>query len=439
MKESVFNFPLTIGETAFLYNTFSDTLIRKTLVVEQCLNGNDANSKEVTRNLVDNGFLVEDDENEVEKVKTLRLQNRYSSKVYSLVVNLTLDCNLKCWYCYENHSTKTYIDDNVLNKILKHLELKSMLSSFEVLNLTLFGGEPMMNYKAMKTLLLGVRELAKRMNFKVKITIVTNGTLVSNKCIELLKHFDVRFQVTIDGDKSTHDSIRIFRKTFIKKSSYQTIINSLQLLNQAQANFYFTLRVNYDENVLPKIKALLADLNFLDRYKTVFCLQQVWQTSNDKIKIDSLLEAQNLINEAGFALSSMVFSRTYCNCDADNLHQAIINYDGKVFKCTARDFNKEHCYGNLTESGLIVWNTPKVESRLALKLPEKCTSCKLLPCCPGICSQKLLENKETNTIPCPFPFDKGMSINDIILFNVKQKLITKKNEKEYNDFSRIVS
>ena len=90
MKESVFNFPLTIGETAFLYNTFSDTLILKTLVVEQCLNGNDANSKEVTRNLVDNGFLVEDDENEVEKVKTLRLQNRYSSKVYSLVVNLTL-------------------------------------------------------------------------------------------------------------------------------------------------------------------------------------------------------------------------------------------------------------------------------------------------------------------------------------------------------------
>ena len=85
----------------------------------------------------------------------------------------------------------------------------------------------------------------------------------------------------------------------------------------------------------------------------------------------------------GFMLSSMVFTHTYCSCEADNYNQAIINYDGKIFKCTARDFREEYHYGYLAESGLIVWDTQRLETRLALKFPAKCQACKLLPCCPG--------------------------------------------------------
>lgn len=430
MKESVYNIPVTIGTTEFLYNTFTDRLIKQTAMLEEYVKGKSGVPKEVTLSLKNNGFLVDEEEDEIEKVKTIRLQKRYSEKMYKLVVNMTLDCNLKCWYCYEKHVAKSYIDDNMVGKILKHLELKSVVSSFEVLNLTLFGGEPMLNYRAVKSLLEGVKKLSSKRGFKTELFIVTNGTIVSQKYVELLRPFDVRFQVTIDGDKTTHDSIRTYKKSFVKKSSYRSIIDGLKLLNEANANFYFTLRINYDEQVLTKVKALLADLDFLNRRKTVFCLQQVWQTDAHKIGLNDLLEAANMINQAGFVLSSMSFSHTYCSCEADNFNQAIINYDGKVFKCTARDFTPEHSYGYLTDSGLIVWNTQKIESRLSLKLPAKCMSCKLFPCCPGICSQKILEHVDLDKIPCPFPFDKGMTISDVVLFNVKQKIMSKRNEKE---------
>ena len=432
MKESFYNIPITIEKTDFVYNTFTGCLVKQNMLDEYVKGIGDITS-EIVDFLTCSGFLVDDEDAEVEKVKTLRIQRKYSEKMYKLVINMTLDCNLKCWYCYENHSTKAYIDDRMITRILKHLDLKSMVSSFEVLELTLFGGEPLMNYRATKLLLEGVRKLAKSRGFKIKLFVVTNGTLVSKKYIELFSLFNVRFQVTIDGDKKMHDSIRAYKKTFMGKSSYQSIIDGLKLLNGANSDFYFTLRVNYDDLVLEKINTLLADLDFMDRRRTFFCLQQVWQTDEGKIGLESLWNAINKINQAGFMLSSMVFTHTYCSCEADNYNQAIINYDGKIFKCTARDFREEYHYGYLAESGLIVWDTQRLETRLALKFPAKCQACKLLPCCPGICSQKLLEHTNPDDISCPFPFDKGMTMEDVILFNVKQKMILKRYEKEHVD------
>lgn len=200
MKESFYNIPITIEKTDFVYNTFTGCLIKQNM-----LDGYIKGIGDITSEIVDfltcSGFLVDDEDAEVEKVKTLRIQRKYSEKMYKLVINMTLDCNLKCWYCYENHSTKSYIDDRMIARILKHLDLKSMVSSFEVLELTLFGGEPLMNYRATKLLLEGVRKLAKSRGFKIKLFVVTNGTLVSKKYIELFSLFNVRFQVTIDGDK----------------------------------------------------------------------------------------------------------------------------------------------------------------------------------------------------------------------------------------------
>lgn len=200
MKESFYNIPITIEKTDFVYNTFTGCLVKQNMLDEYVKGIGDITS-EIVDFLTCSGFLVDDEDAEVEKVKTLRIQKKYSEKMYKLVINMTLDCNLKCWYCYENHSTKSYIDDRMIARILKHLDLKSMVSSFEVLELTLFGGEPLMNYRATKLLLEGVRKLAKSRGFKIKLFVVTNGTLVSKKYIELFSLFNVRFQVTIDGDK----------------------------------------------------------------------------------------------------------------------------------------------------------------------------------------------------------------------------------------------
>lgn len=81
-------------------------------------------------------------------------------------------------------------------------------------------------------------------------------------------------------------------------------------------------------------------------------------------------------------------------CYADRYHQAVINYDGSVFKCTARDFAKTNERdGILMNDGRIDWDEKKFNKRLGKTTIENkyCNNCKYLPLCFGPCSQKQLE------------------------------------------------
>lgn len=427
MKSSYYNFPVKIGNTEILYNTISGRFIKSTTELTECINRGHSLDTKLLSELKNNYFLVDDDVNEKEMIKSIQMQKRYSPKAYLLILNTTLNCNLNCWYCYESHSKKAYMPIDMVQRILKHIELMHMSISYEILDLTFFGGEPMMNYKAVSNLIRGITELSQVRGFKISLTFVTNGTFISEKYINLLKPFNTRFQITIDGNKDSHNSIRKF-KNENKQDSYSHIIEGLKQLNDADANFKFTLRINYDDKVLNHIEELINDLSFLKRSKCVIALQKVWQSDAAKIDVNRLFNIIEVINNAGFCLNTYRFKNTFCSCNTDNLNQAIINYDGKIFKCTARDFTDKESHGYLNELGVIEWNTEKMKERLAVNLPQKCHECKFLPCCPGICSQKIIENTEGKDIGCPFPFEKGITQEDIVLLNIKQQLIARKYE-----------
>lgn len=426
MKNSFYNILLKIGEHDVLYNTFSGKFIKLTPDIVQCMDKKDSNSQ-LEEMLESKSFIVKDDIDEKEMIKSIYMQKRYDSRTYLLTLNTSLDCNLNCWYCYESHLANSYMSADLVQRILSHLELKHKQAPFESLKLSFFGGEPMMNYKAISTLLKGVKEQAMVNKFKVELFFTTNGTFITERYIDILRPFTTRFQITIDGDKESHNSIRKF-KNEQNQNCYERILNGLKLLNNADANFYFTLRINYDDKVLNKIDTLIRDLSFLDRKRTVISLQKVWQCGASQIDTTKLFEVIESINNAGFMTSTYQLSRNFSCCYADCFNQAVINYDGKIFKCTARDFTKEASYGYLNSLGLIEWNTELAKKRLSLEIPQKCKSCKLLPCCPGICSQKLIENSDSKEISCPF--DKRISHEDIILLNIKQQLIAQKHEKE---------
>ena len=100
-------------------------------------------------------------------------------------------------------------------------------------------------------------------------------------------------------------------------------------------------------------------------------------------------------------------------CYADTFNHSVINYDGSVFKCTARDFEKDASEGELLENGMIIWNLEKRLDRHQKGIKTVCSDCKLLPVCPGICSQSCLEQK---TPKCHLE-NSFFSKNDFIVYN----------------------
>lgn len=90
-------------------------------------------------------------------------------------------------------------------------------------------------------------------------------------------------------------------------------------------------------------------------------------------------------------------------CYADKKNEAVINYNGNVYKCTARDFSEENKYGELSEDGTINWNE-KLTKWENIKIQSKaCQNCRILPLCGGGCHQINLESEGLNT--CQMGFD----------------------------------
>lgn len=435
MKQSKYNTIVSLGKQQVLYNTITNKFVVLSDAIKEALKCETVSP--LSLKLESNNYLVKDDVDEKQMIESLFVQRCFSSKVYQLTLNTSLDCNLCCWYCYETHAKKTNMSLELVKNILLHLEIKSQADPFKILELSFFGGEPLLNYKAIKALLEGVKMLSERFDFDIHLTFVTNGTLINQKYVELLKEFKVRFQITIDGNKDTHNNTRKYKSKLLGTDSYGRIMDNLKLLNEQEAEFYFIVRVNYETDTLKSISKLMADLEFLDKRRTALSLHRVWQHKATEEDSALLIDAINYINSMGFVVSTFPLATNLENCYADNYNQAIINYDGNVYKCTARDFSSEQPSGKLNSLGLIEWNAPLLLDRLALDIPQKCKDCLLLPSCTGICSQKKVEAKDNEQIPCPF--EDLISKEDVILLNIKQQLVIKKYEKENSDYAHVAS
>lgn len=83
------------------------------------------------------------------------------------------------------------------------------------------------------------------------------------------------------------------------------------------------------------------------------------------------------------------------SCYGDKLNHALVNYNGDVFGCTARDFIPENRIGFLELDGTIKYNEEKQNLRNNAKLYKKvCQSCRIAPICGGGCKQRAYESLE---------------------------------------------
>lgn len=98
--------------------------------------------------------------------------------------------------------------------------------------------------------------------------------------------------------------------------------------------------------------------------------------------------------------------------------QAVVSYDGAVYKCTGRDFTEDHQEGVLDENGNIIWDKEKYKKRILIRTFDnpQCKSCKFLPLCWGPCNQKLLETGVTDiTRYCQIQHME-MSLDDYVIY-----------------------
>lgn len=88
--------------------------------------------------------------NELDEVKSLiqKWENEENDPSnYGIIINPTLNCNLRCWYCYETHKPSEVMGEKTKQAILKFIENKTSDPKLKKLNISFFGGEPLLYFK----------------------------------------------------------------------------------------------------------------------------------------------------------------------------------------------------------------------------------------------------------------------------------------------------
>lgn len=426
-KFSIYNsvIPIT-SESDLVYNSYSDFfIITKSAIRDFLKDTLYINEKypDLFRTFVQTQCYVDKDISEVNRLFEMNKQVVEDTSSFSLMINPTLDCNCSCWYCYEKHTSDSHMGLDTLNRIYMLIS-KIVESNVKRLDISFFGGEPFLYYKnIVPEIIKFASKVCSVKNVNLSVFFTTNGTLITEqKLSEILFYVHPRFQITLDGSKKEHDSTRFLKNN---KGSYELILKNIKLLLENKCNVI--LRINYTSKNLYSLYEIIEDIkDFPDSYKQLILvdLQQVWQDRKQQENLSAIKEVSHSFYQNGFKNVRRISLNGVMNsCYGDRINTAIVNYNGDIFKCSARDFSSKSREGYLNEKGDIIWEE-SYQHRLSLKFKNKsCQVCRIAPICGGGCSQSLLEREKSDMKDYCLFNKNPEKIDDIILERFKSYLI----------------
>ena len=428
-KISQFTTMIPYSDKQLLYNSLSDEfllvepMLKELLIAaknEDNIGGIEDYHPSFFKYLQEYQFVVSSDLDEVDIIRKKSHEVDTNKKSYTLTINPTMGCNFKCWYCYETHINGSKMQDGHISNIGKFItnELKTN-PELETFDISFFGGEPLIYYKQVVKPIL---ELSKSIFANSEVhhhaSFTTNGFLINQEMIDFFKnHNVVHFQITLDGSEEFHDKVRYVTSD---RGSYKEIVENIKLLCKNELSV--TLRINYtSENYLSclEIPDHFNDLpDEAKQYLTV-SMHQVWQDEKNDVSVIPIIQK---FLDYGISIQDKAtnLNNVEQSCYADKIKSMVVNYNGDVYKCTARDFTQENRLGWLNEDGSVHW-LPEAKVRENAKFHNPpCFECKILPLCNGGCSQHAFDNIENDDGYCVFGFDENKK-DDIILGRFRRR------------------
>ncbi len=351
--------------------------------------------------------LLDDSHNEIQELKDQIEAEVNDQSTYELHVNPTLDCNFRCWYCYENHRNGSQMSSDTINSILLYIEKTLIrLPELKQFNLSFFGGEPLLCFDSVvKPLIEEADKICKAHNVHMLVSFTSNGYLLNKEISDYLSNYPASFQITLDGDKEQHDKTRFCKGG---KGSFDEIIKNMKTL--IHNHIFVNIRINYTTANAPsilKIADYFEDIPEEFRRHFMFDFHRVWQEVRGEDTEEIIAETKREFKERGFGVSTFHHQNAATSCYADKTNYVLINYNGDAFGCTARDFKADNRIGVLMEDGTIKYEEPVFSLRASAKfLKTICHECRIAPICGGGCRQRAFETLN-NGNKCALNYDEA--------------------------------
>ncbi|MCI8899184.1 MAG: SPASM domain-containing protein [Lachnospiraceae bacterium] len=409
MKESYYNFLYEFEpeeNSVLIYNSRTNALAVMEAEHTQMFNAFVHDKSEITdeaflKSLVDEGFVVEDDVNELSIIKYQLLSSRFNTKVLALTIAVTSDCNFRCIYCYEKSNMKagSKMTDETKENLLKFVE--EQLDTIEQLSINWYGGEPLLVMDSIEDMSNRLIRLCEEKGVTYTAGIVTNGYLFSTETAKRLAACKVtNMQITIDGPEEIHNKRRPLaggQGTF--KKILENVKDCKGLID------HICIRINTDQENVNETNKLIRDIKEMgvDSESVSFYLGLV-ESHNGCYLDEKCLTAEafshkhlEFMKENGIHLMNAYPELVANFCGADLRNSFVVDPAGLLYKCWNDVGIAERAVGSIAPQDAEDtrrYNDSLYYDYMLYDATEdaECRDCKFLPICMGGCPFKRREN-----------------------------------------------
>ena len=373
-----------------LLNGLSDILYEKDLnliklwIKSDNIRFNNEYETDLYNTLVKRKYIMKNQDEE-KKYKEFQLETlrrgyeKQKENIRDLGIVLTYDCNFGCSYCFEadaDSNGKEVLTEDMIDRA------KTLFPNIE--SILLYGGEPLLeqNMDIIKYIIKKFPDIEYR--------IITNGYNI-DKYIDILKQAKIRWlQVTLDGNKETHDKSRFLKNE--RKGTFDKLMSNIDLAIKNKIRI--KIRMNINKNNYQECLELRKNLKekYPNKELLIFELQPIFQLDNDsKSFLEPILYSvdeysdntinNSLINFQRSIIDGQPIGLKYNSCSAETSARLIDN-KGDLYSCLVSVGNKGARIGTYYpkfeyfEKSLINRNITTI---------DECKNCKFALLCGGGC------------------------------------------------------
>ncbi len=334
-------------------------------------------------------------------------------------------CNLKCAYCFEKgyvQNTSIDLNEQIVQDIANWLNALARNHDSHDLTVHYYGGEPTLRPDLIYLLWEQLKSLSCELGLKVKHKLYTNGTLIPDVLLSLMKGEERwGLQVTLDGPPDVHDRRRSFKNG---AGTFGVIIHNLKRVFK-ETLAQVTVLVNFDNQnykAIPELLDILGTEGIADHVELAF--NPVFQTpfnqahcSRYTLVDDDTYQVWRWLNQTATQKglkcdSTRIFNKGPCSFHRKG--NLFFDPQGSIYKCIGVVGVDELCVGSVREEPSKV--IERIEEQMSI-LPwdnPECLDCPYLPLCLGgcrfhsyvdsgdfhrpFCHKKLIENVDMRSV-----------------------------------------
>jgi len=242
-----------------LYNNLTKALVRLTdeeaLILKPSQDLKTQEQADAKTQLIKNWFLVPEAHDDRKLCQQMRQVARMIAKptkgIREYTIFTTMDCNARCFYCYEMGRPRTPMSEETAHKtadyIIRHC-------AGQEVKLAWFGGEPLYN----KPVITLICNRLKEAGVNFHSTMTSNGYLMDDETIqEATGLWNLKgVQITLDGTEEVYNHC----KAYIYKdvNAYRRVIGNIHHI--LDAGIHVKIRLNIDRHNAKNLQQLVEEL-----------------------------------------------------------------------------------------------------------------------------------------------------------------------------------